>query len=68
MSFFYSDDPARDAERYAAEQDKQIEILPKCAHCGHEIQDERLFDFNGELYHIECAKEEFLKWTEDYIE
>ena len=39
---------------------------PICSHCGNPIQDERLFDINGILYHVECAEEEFLKWTEDY--
>lgn len=39
---------------------------PICSYCGQHIQDERLFDINGLLYHEECAKEEFLKYTEDY--
>ena len=39
---------------------------PICAHCGNHIQDDRLFDINGYLYHVECAEEAFQKWTEDY--
>ena len=63
----YTDDPVRDAERHAEEQDRQLDRYPKCAHCGEPIQDERLFDINGELYHVECAEDEFKKWTEDCI-
>ena len=65
---FYSDDPVMDFQRYDAEQAERLEQYPKCAHCGHEITDERLFNINGELYHIGCAEEEFQKWTEDYME
>ena len=39
---------------------------PICSYCGQPIQDDRLFDINGLLYHEECAREEFLKYTEDY--
>lgn len=65
---FYSDDPVRDAERHIAQQDEKLSHYPKCSHCGYEIQDEKLFDLDGELYHIKCAKDEFVKHTEDYIE
>lgn len=64
----FTDDPVRDAERHYAEQDRRLNAFPKCVHCGYEIQDERLFDINGELYHPSCAEEEFKKWTEDYLE
>lgn len=66
--FYYSGDPVRDAERHMAEQEERLERYPKCSHCGEPISDERLFNFNGELYHVDCAEEEFKKWTEDYIE
>lgn len=68
MSYFYSNDPVRDAERYLAEQDEQLERYPKCAHCGHEIQDERLVNINGELFHLDCIDEAFGEWTENHIE
>lgn len=49
----------REAERWLASR-------PRCSHCRKPIQDERVFDIEGNLYHVECAEEEFLKWTEDY--
>ncbi len=41
---------------------------PICSYCGRRIQDERLFDINGETYHLDCAEKEFCKYTEDYEE
>ena len=68
MGFYYSDNPVRDAERRMADLDRWLDQFPKCAHCGEAITDETLFDIDGELYHIECAEEEFKKYTDDYIE
>lgn len=64
----WTDDPLLDFARYDAEQNRRLERFPVCAHCGDPIQDERLFDVDGELYHAACADKEFRKWTEDYIE
>lgn len=49
-----------------ARLEKRLKQRPTCVYCGHPIQDERLFDINGELYHEGCACDEFKKWTEDY--
>lgn len=68
MSFYYSENPAWDAERCAADEDERREKLPKCAHCGYEIQDERLANINGDLYHLDCIDEAFGEYTENYIE
>lgn len=68
MSFFYSGDPVRDAERYLAAQDEEAEKYPVCAHCDEPITDEKLFDLDGELYHISCFVSQFQKDTEDYME
>lgn len=68
MSFFYSDDPIRDFERWDEEQNKWLKSRPKCAHCDHEIQGERLFNIHGELFHIACADEAFGEWTEEHME
>lgn len=65
---FYSDDPIMDFDRWDEAQNEALEKLPECAHCGQEIQDERLFNIHGELFHIACADEAFGDWTEDYTE
>lgn len=49
-----------------AQRENRLKKQPVCVYCGKHIQDERLFDINGELYHVECAEEDFKKWTEDY--
>jgi len=67
MGFFYTDDPVADAESHLAEQDRQLERYPRCEYCGHEIQDEKLFDFDGDLYHRSCVVEQWQKDTEDYM-
>ena len=48
------------------EEERWLAKRPVCCLCGKPIQDERLFDIDGELYHEECAFDEFRKWTEDY--
>jgi hypothetical protein len=68
MSFYYSDNPVADAERYLAQQDREAEKFPVCAYCDEPITDEKLFDLDGELYHISCFVSEYQKNTEDYIE
>lgn len=51
---------------HEAMQTAWLQRQPVCSHCGRHIQDERLFDINGELYHTDCAEKVFCKWTEDY--
>lgn len=53
-------------ERHEADQEAQLERCPKCAYCGEPIQEDYLFDIDGELYHEDCAKELFRKDTENY--
>lgn len=67
MGIYRSDDPAADFERWDADNEARRQETPICCRCEHHIQDERLFDIEGNLYHEECAMEEFRKWTEDYI-
>lgn len=58
-------------DQWEAEERKKEAWLrkrPVCSHCGKHIQDERIWDINGELYHPDCAESEFCKWTEDYEE
>ena len=54
-------------EDHDAKQEAWRNSRPVCSHCGEHIQDERLFDINGEVYHIKCAEQEFCKHTDDYI-
>lgn len=64
----YTDSPLDDFNAWDAEQNRRLERCPVCCYCGHHIQDEDLFDINGELWHIACAEREFRRDTGDYIE
>ena len=53
-------------EAHEARQTAWLRKRPICSHCGEPIQDERIWDINGQLFHPDCAEDEFCKWTEDY--
>lgn len=63
----YSDDPVADFERYDSRLEDALNQLPKCVDCGEPIQDDDLFDIDGDLYCEECMKANFKKSVEDYI-
>lgn len=68
MPMFYSDDPVADFDRWDAEQNRWLERRPKCEHCHEHIQEERLMNVEGSLYHTKCAVEVFSEWTEEHTE
>lgn len=45
MKTFMSDDPVRDAERYAEAMDILLERRPKCHCCGKHIQDDQALHY-----------------------
>ena len=49
------------------EQERWLARRPVCSFCGRPIQEDKLFDIEGELYHERCLVENFQKNTEDYI-
>ena len=65
---FRSDNPERDQIRDDARKEAELKKMPKCSHCKEHIQDDYLFDIEGELYCEEHAHELFRKDTADYIE
>ena len=54
--------------KHDREEAKWLDSLPKCDYCGEPIQDDDLFDIDDVLYHMDCAKEEFMKPTENYVD
>lgn len=44
---FYTDDPARDYDRYCEEQEKLIDRMPLCEDCEKHIEDETAYYING---------------------
>jgi formylmethanofuran dehydrogenase subunit E len=64
---YITDDPIADFDRWDAEQQMELKKLPTCCSCGEPIQDEDLFDVNGDLFCKECMMEQFKKPVERYI-
>ena len=55
-------------EHHERRQQQWLEKRPVCCYCDQHIQDEELFDIEGELYCKQCLVNNFQKNTEDYIE
>ena len=68
---FYTDDPVSDFERHDAQQEKWLQSRPVCEVCGDHIQDEHLYDIDGDLVCEECLaeymKEHYRQSTERYL-
>ncbi len=64
---FYTDNPVRDAERCMAEQDERLEALPVCSECDQHIQDDHLYEINGEYICQSCMDNNHRKWVEDCV-
>lgn len=55
-------------EQREAEAEAWLAKRPVCSYCGEPIQEDELWDINGELFHEQCAEMEFKRYTEDYID
>ena len=53
---------------YDLEQEEESKKLPKCCECGERIDDDYLFDIEGDLYCEECIKKLYKKPMEDYMD
>lgn len=66
-----TDDPIADFNRWDAEQQAALNRLPRCARCKNPIQDDTLYDFDGELVCHECIMEylsdKYEQQTDEYI-
>ena len=48
-------------EAHDAEQERQLDNLPKCECCGEPIQDEYFYEINDEVLCVHCLNEYFRK-------
>lgn len=62
---YYTDDPVADYERYSADQERELDRLPRCSECGEPIQDEYCYLINDEAICESCMKENHRVFTED---
>lgn len=47
-------------KRHDDRQQAELDLLPRCEHCGEPIQDEKAVQFNDCLYHLECIEENYM--------
>ena len=64
----YTDDPIADYDAYEAECAERLEKRPLCYICGERIQDEYLFEIDGDLICEECLKDNYRRSTDSYID
>ena len=53
----WTDDPIADADRYFAEQEKQLDKLPRCSQCDEHIQQEDAVRINDEFICDRCLED-----------
>lgn len=64
--FIRTDNPLADFDAYEWEREKQLKRRPKCDHCKEHIQDDYLYEIQGELICEECLEKHYRKHTEDF--
>lgn len=50
----WTDDPVKDAERYAQEQEEELKNRPVCCECGEHIEEDFYYQVAGEIYCDSC--------------
>ncbi len=68
MSFYYSDDPIRDYDRYDTYRERELKKRPRCSDCDNPIQDDYCYVINDEPICEDCLKSNYRKAVEDLIE
>ncbi len=67
----YTDDPIADFNSYERAQEKALARCPVCVCCKERIQEDELYDFDGELVCPECVRDyindNFKHDTSNYI-
>jgi hypothetical protein len=53
--------------QHEREQTDALERCPVCCKCGEHIQEDILWDMDGDLYCDDCARDEFMKPVDYYI-
>ena len=62
---FYSDNPVKDFERYAAEQERWLHQRPLCDYCENHIQGAFYYEINGDCICEGCLSEHFRREVQE---
>jgi hypothetical protein len=68
MSYFRTDDPLRDFDRYDAMMADREAKLPQCVDCGNPINDDIYYEVDGEHLCEKCMHDRFARNTEDWLD
>ena len=63
---FLTGNPVADAERYHAEQDRKLDMLPKCSCCNEPITTEKAIYYNDQWCCRSCEQEFWEDIREDF--
>lgn len=63
----WTNDPISDAGRYAAEQEREMEKLPRCEYCDEPIDGDFYYEINDEVICQNCLNSHFRKDVDDYV-
>ena len=63
----YTNDPIADFESWDAEQQKQLEKLPRCADCGEYIQEDYCYEIDDKPICQDCLDSGYRKDTDLFI-
>ena len=63
---YRTDDPCADYDRFDAEREAALELLPVCCECGERIEDDFCFQINDEIICEDCM-EQYRKFTTDLM-
>lgn len=61
-------DPVKDYERYAAEQERELQKLPVCECCGEPIQQEKAVYYNDQWICKDCEIDFWKDIRTDFLE
>lgn len=67
MKMIWTDDPLAAYERYVAEQEAALQILPVFSICDKHIQDDYCYNINDEIICEKCMVEQFRHDTTDFM-
>lgn len=67
MMWTRTGDALSDFDSYSAEQEAELQKLPKCCECGEPIQSDICFEFDLGLICPDCLSRNHRKLVDDYI-
>ena len=68
MSSFGFREPWEYWDDRCEEEEEWEKLCPVCDKCGRPITDDTYYDVDGRLLHEDCMREEFRRFTDEYVE